>query len=172
MEVKAEEEIKSTEEIDKELQAIADAGSILNNKEDATKSAIAFAPEVDPDESKSKSKIAQLAVDNELQRKVRESKEIYVEDLEKLYDYGLKWVLKGKDPVGINGCVFQPYTTYKIGNRIISPDGAFLITNDLMQCALSIDSAAIKNEKKITQAGGGSVEMIEKGGVIIKTTIT
>jgi hypothetical protein len=103
---------------------------------------------------------------------VRENETVYKSQLSKLYNYGLKFELKGQDPVGINGCVFVPYTIYTVGNRIISPDGTFLITNDLMQCALGLDSAAMQNEKKITTAGGGSIEITEKGGVILQTTKT
>ncbi len=134
---------------------------------------LAFEPvALDQEENKNKEKKDQLAIDNELQRKVMANEDVYKSQLSKLLNYGLKFELKGKDPVGINGCIFAPYTIYKIGNRISSPDGTFLITNDLMQCALTTDSQAIVSDNKIGRAGGGSVEITEHGGVTIKTTRT
>ncbi len=97
---------------------------------------------------------------------------MYESELSKLKNYGLQFELKGRDPVGINGCIFNPDVVYTVGNRIISPDGIFLITDDIMNNALTIDSAAIKNERKIKEAGGGTMEVTEHGGIILVTSKT
>ncbi len=173
MEKEVPEEIKinQPEDFDNTIANKEAEEKIFSLLEDSSE--VAFEPvALDTDETKDKDKQDQLAIDNELQRKIRENETVYKSELSKLHNYGLKFTLKGQDPVGINGCVFAPYVTYTIGNRIVSPDGVFLITNDIMQCALTIDSNAMLNEKKISQAGGGSVEITEHGGVKIQTTRT
>ncbi len=142
------------------------------NEEDKTDK-LAFKPlALNEDEAGLKEKKDQLEIDNELQRKVRESEDVFESELSKLKNYGLQFELKGCDPVGINGCIFAPDVIYKIGNRIISPDGIFLITDDIMQNALTIDSNAIRNENKIKEAGGGTLEITEAGGVTLVSTRT
>lgn len=134
---------------------------------------LAFAPVVlNDNEGKLQEKKDQLTIDNELQDKVRNNEDVYESELKQLKNYGLEWVLKGDDPVGINEVIFNPNVVYKIGNRILSPAGLQLITNDIMECALSIDSAAIRNEKKIKEAGGGTMEVTEHGGIILVTSKT
>ncbi len=134
---------------------------------------LAFTPiELTVGEKQDEEKLAQLKIDNELQRRVKDNEAIYEAELIKLKGYGLKFELKGGDPIGINGTVFSPNTIYTIGNRIHSPDGIQLITYDIMQSVLSADSAAVVNEGKIKQAGGGTMEVTEHGGVILTTTRT
>lgn len=134
---------------------------------------LAFEPiQLNENEEELQAKQNQLNIDNELQRKVRISEDVYESELSKLKNYELKFALKGRDPVGINGCIFNPDVIYTVGNRIISPDGIFLITDDIMNCALTIDSNAIKNERKIKEAGGGTMEVHEHGGVTLVTSKT
>ncbi len=148
-----------------EIDKIKEAGNKLDK--------LAFAPvALNEDEAELKKIKDQLEIDNELQRKVRESEDVYESELSKLKNYGLQFQLKGGDPVGINGCIFAPDVIYKIGNRIISPDGIFLITDDIMQNVLTIDSSAIRNEGKIKEAGGGTMEVTEHGGVTLVTSKT
>lgn len=154
------------EDIDNELQRIADEGTGQDDK-------LAFAPiTLNDDEGKLQEKKDQLAIDNELQDKVKNNEEVYESELEQLKNYGLEWELKGGETVAINEVAFNPNVVYKIGNRIISPAGIQLITNDIMECALSIDSAAIRNEKKIKEAGGGTMEVTEHGGIVLVTSKT
>ena len=141
-----------------------------DKKQDDT---LAFTPVLlNEDEEKLQEKKDQLVIDNKLQYKVANNKDVYESELEQLKNYGLEWELKGGDPVGINEVIFNPNVMYKIGNRIISPAGTQLITNDIMECALSIDSAAIRNEEKIKLAGGGTMEVTEHGGIILVTSKT
>lgn len=162
-----ENEIK-TEEFNNQIETLKEDSVTKDNTDK-----LAFASiKLNEDEKKVKEKKEQLAIDNELQRKVRENEDVYESELEQLKNYGLKWELKGVDPVGINEVIFNPNTVYMIGNRIISPAGIQLITDDIMQCALSIDSAAIRNENKIKEAGGGTMEITEHGGVTLVTSKT
>ena len=140
---------------------------------DNEKDDLAFEPiELTDNEKRLMEAREQLQIDNELQRKVANSEDVYKSELSELKNYGLKFELKGADPVGINGVIFLPNVVYTIGNRIISPEGIQLITNDIMNCALTIDSGAIRNENKIKESGGGTIEIIQGGGVVLTTTKT
>lgn len=144
-----------------------------NQNKEESKGKLAFAPIV-LNENEEELKIIkdQLAIDQELQRKVKNNEDVYESELQQLKNYGLKWELKGADPVGINEVIFNPHTIYMIGNRIVSPAGIQLITDDIMNCALTIDSNAIRNENKIKEAGGGTMEVTEHGGVTLVTSKT
>lgn len=175
------ENVENTNEsklIIKELETILDekgndSVEVLPNGKIHVKDKLAFAPVVlNENETDTKAIKDQLAIDQELQRRVKNSEDVYESEISKLKNYGLKFELKGADPVGINGCIFNPYTTYTIGSRIVSPDGIFLITDDIMNCALTIDSNAMRNERKIKEAGGGTMEIMEHGDVTVHTTRT
>ena len=157
MEIKAENIVKAEEE---------ESGEIKKDK-------LAFSPVLlNEDEEKIKKVKEQLAVDQELQRRVKDNEDVYESELALLKNIGQKFELRGRDPVGINGVIFVPDTVYTIGNRIVSPDGIQLITYDIMQCALTIDSTAIRSEKKIHEVGGGTMEIKQDGRLILQTTKT
>lgn len=163
--------IESNPEQEEANKVLKETMDNMTPPEEKPKDKLAFAPVIlNDNEEKTKAIKDQLAIDQELQRKVKDNEDIYESELKQLKNYGSEWMLKGVDPVGINEVIFNPDTIYKIGNRIISPAGIQLITDDIMNCALNVDSGAIKNEKKIFEVGGGTMEVHEHGGVTLVNT--